>query len=309
MKKRALENVKFFKKPKLFGLGISAILISGCNSGHYHYGADTVIVTEYVYEDYGPSSYFYASSDTYEAYDDADHILEQEYTGRDLVVFSYGGDDIIDTGSGDDIIYGGGGDDLIHGHHGFDDIYGESGFDDIYGGSGDDHLDGGSGNDWIYGGSGDDDLYGGSGNDLMSGGLDIDYLYGEGGDDTFEVYEDEFSDLEDYFDGGSGFDTLQFFAEDPFIPFFLDLSLIDAVDIEVIDLGNFEDEISVELTVDDVIDITDGYNELIIEGDSGDEVFSVGEGWFYVGEEAGANVYTFADVTLLVDEDIPQLIT
>lgn len=317
MKNRALNKVKLFKKPKIFGLSISTLLVSGCYTDSYVYGVDTFVVTEYEtvtvteYEvvDYGPSDYIQSSYNTFLAYDSTDHALNEEFSGADLVVTSYGGDDIIDTGSGDDLIYGGSGFDIIYSSYGHDDIYGEGGSDYIAAGPGDDYIDGGSGHDILYGNGGSDIIYGGSGDDTIGGDLGVDILYGEGGDDIFEIFEDDLSDLEDSMDGGTGFDTLVFYAESPYATFFLDLSQLDAENVEVIELGEYDDEISVELTIEDVIEITDDYNELIIDGDSNDEVISLDEGWEFIGEEGGSYVYAFADVTLLVDEDIPQYIT
>ena len=150
-----------------------------------------------------------------------------------------GGDgvDNIEGGDGDDIITDKGGDDVLKGNDGNDVIHGGNGFNLILGGAGSDFIVtgedvsetfGGTGNDFIYGAQmnlptfgneGDDwieigtsDGAGGDnfdpqedstviGHDVFITGGGFDEADGEGGDDIMV-----FSDGEDHFGGGGGFD-------------------------------------------------------------------------------------------------------
>ncbi len=75
-------------------------------------------------------------------------------------------------------------------------ILGNNGNDSLYGGGGNDILDGGFGNDRLYGESGNDRLIGGAGDDRLYGGIGNDVLTDIAGTD--------------YFNGGDGFDTLDY---------------------------------------------------------------------------------------------------
>ena len=156
---------------------------------------------------------------------------------------------ILIGGGGDDELEGGGGDDYIDGGSGYNTVVYSSAPSDIgitlnedksvtvtggdgtdtllniqnvkgsthndtftgnsdtnifYGGKGNDTFKGLGGNDWLYGEEGDDQFYGGWG---------YDQFYGEAGDDTFfaGVDADEDPGLNgDSFDGGLGFDTVNF---------------------------------------------------------------------------------------------------
>ena len=107
---------------------------------------------------------------------------------------------------------------LISGTTQDDTLTGTDGTDVLLGGNGDDTLDGGDGNDLLLAGNGDDTLDGGDGSDLLSGGngddtLDggdgSDLLLGDRGDDTLNYTLSENTGETDYYDGGSGVDTLQ----------------------------------------------------------------------------------------------------
>ena len=147
------------------------------------------------------------------------------------------GNDNIEGGAGDDIITDQGGDDVLKGNEGNDVIQGGQGFNLILGGAGSDFIItgedvsetfGGGGNDFIYGAQmnlptfgneGDDwieigtsDGAGGDnfdpqedstviGHDVFITGGGFDEADGEGGDDIMV-----FSDGEDHFGGGGGFD-------------------------------------------------------------------------------------------------------
>ncbi len=70
--------------------------------------------------------------------------------------------------------------------------------------------------DILFGNAGNDTLRGGEGNDVLDGGAGLDKLYGEGGDDRL-VIADAIVSTELY-DGGAGFDTLEFRANPAFGP-------------------------------------------------------------------------------------------
>jgi hypothetical protein len=174
---------------------------------------------------------------------------------------------------------------------------------------------GSSGNDTLNGTSEAESLIGGLGNDLLDGAGGADVLRGGGGDDTL-VWHDNLRDV----DGGSGLDTLRIDGS----AVSLDLTLVAnnrLTGIERIDLTGSGDN-SLTLDIRDVLALPDGAeafldsttHELLIDGNSGDSVASVGQGWV-----AGAEVtlqgtlyaaYTHADiaVTLLVDTDITRTI-
>jgi len=127
--------------------------------------------------------------------------------GDDLI-FAGSGDDTIDAGDGNDIVFAGSGDDTIFGGNGHDLLYGQRGDDIIYGGTGNDFIYGGSNNDYLFGGSGHDLIIGGSGNEYADGGSGDDVVLLNRGDDTGVYNIDENRDAYDYYNGGSGTDTL-----------------------------------------------------------------------------------------------------
>ena len=82
--------------------------------------------------------------------------------------------------------------------------------------------------------------------------------------------------------------------------------------LERIDLTGTGDN-ALTLDVRDVLALSDTSNELLVDGNAGDTVNSLGEGWVNGG---GVNVgginynqYTFGAASLLVDTDVIQNIT
>ncbi len=93
-----------------------------------------------------------------------------------------------------------------HHHHGSGSgSHGGSGSAEV---SFNDYLNGGSGNDTLLGQLGDDTLKGGSGNDSLDGGVGRDHVDGDSGDDVGLFVGGENGGRVDWYDGGTGSDTL-----------------------------------------------------------------------------------------------------
>jgi VCBS repeat-containing protein len=88
-------------------------------------------------------------------------------------------------------------------------LAGRNGNDTLNGGAGNDALDGGAGNDVLNGGSGNDLLLAGSGNDVADGGAGSDLVLAGEGADVAVYAMAENAGSRDYYDGGSGADTLR----------------------------------------------------------------------------------------------------
>lgn len=135
----------------------------------------------------------------------------------------------------------------------------------------------------FVGTDGDDAFNGGDGNDVLVGGAGSDSLSGGAGDDTI------FSDMSTFtgagslmIDGGLGIDTLVLTANTyPIFDFTLINSSSTNIDnIEMIDLGNNGNHSWINLSLYDVLDMTDSNRILTIMGDLSDGVdFSDEEGW------------------------------
>ena len=124
--------------------------------------------------------------------------------------------------------------------------------DNITGGSADDYIDAGAGSDTIDGGNGNDTIDAGAGADIIT------------------------TDGNDTIDAGAGFDTL---ILDAGASINIDFTKLD--NIEKIDLTNDSADTLNNLTLADVVDMTDSNNELkIISDDSEDSVsFKESDGW------------------------------
>ena len=132
-----------------------------------------------------------------------------------------GGDDIIFGGKlsaeifggpGRDLIVGGPASDFLDGGRGNDVVEGLAGDDQLFGRAARDVLSGGPGNDELFGGLGGDILSGGNGNDLLVGNAGADTLNGNGGDDELIGFGGPDEMLggpgDDDLSGGAGFDTM-----------------------------------------------------------------------------------------------------
>ncbi len=128
-------------------------------------------------------------------------------SGSDILLGG-AGDDTLDGGAGNDLLSGGNGDDALDGGAGDDLLLGGNGSDSLDGGTGDDLLLGGNGGDSLDGGTGDDLLLGGNGSDVLNGGSGDDILLGQSGSDCLIYNMSQNLASDDYYDGGSGYDTL-----------------------------------------------------------------------------------------------------
>jgi Ca2+-binding RTX toxin-like protein len=98
--------------------------------------------------------------------------------------------------------------DTLYGHDAVGDvIFAGNGGDTAYGLAGADVMYGGEGNDFLHGERGDDTIYGGADIDRLYGGAGDDQIYGGANDDTIFM-----GNGEDFADGGTGFNTLSYFA-------------------------------------------------------------------------------------------------
>ena len=145
-----------------------------------------------------------------------------------------------------------------------------------------DTVQGGDGDEILIGRDGTaDTLNGGAGNDVIQYAETADIVNGEEGDDVLLITNDmtiDFSTL--------GSNQIQ--------------------NIEQIDLGSANVTVD-NLTLQDVLDMTDSSNDLVIKGDNGDSVVLVGGDWQQGATNDGYVEYTNnTDPTVLlkVDEDI-----
>ena len=139
--------------------------------------------------------------------------------------------------------------------------------------------------------------------EVISGTVVDDVIYGLGGADYITL-----SLGNDVIDGGEGIDTMQVvgFQEDAV------LSEFSIMNFEKLSLKNLGSN-ALNLTLQDLIDVTDADNELMILGESGDSVTSIGQGWILGADQAidgqNYNTYTSGTGTLLIDDDITQTIS
>ncbi len=192
-------------------------------------------------------------------------------SGNDLL---YGGegDDTLNGDEGNDSLYGGVGHDILHGGDGEDVLYGEVGDDLLRGWDGDDLLDGGAGNDSLRGDEGDDTLDGGDGDDFLDGGDGNDSLVGGSGNETI------IGGAGDTVDGGAGHDVLRSGDE------YLDVASSTAITgIERVDLTGACKGLTVSgdaILLNGVADPAgSGLMALVVNGDAGDSVLRLTNGW------------------------------
>jgi VCBS repeat-containing protein len=151
---------------------------------------------------------------------------------------------------------------------------------------------------------GDDLIIGTDGNDVIDGGAGSDVIHAGTGDDTI-VYDATDSVI----DGGEGEDTL-IVPDNVDINFgALDTTNNPIENIETIDLETGDHDLT-NLSLEDVIDMTDADNELTIIGDAGDSVDMVAGTPEPTDTTVGFDTYTSSDPTVVVhiEETISQTI-
>ncbi|MDL2193060.1 hypothetical protein QQF40_16915, partial [Cobetia sp. LC6] len=176
----------------------------------------------------------------------------------------------------------------------------------IFGLSGNDSLIGGLGNDVIRGGEGNDSLVGNAGNDLLIGGSGSNTFDGGAGDDLIVT-----SSLDFTIEGGADTDTVSFDGTGKGI----DLVALSAqaepsvmTNIEVLDISaSSETGTSLKIDADTVLNLTDGDNELYIDGDEGDSVEAAGATSSATTTEFNGttyDTYQLGEATLYIDQDV-----
>ncbi len=147
--------------------------------------------------------------------------------------------------------------------------------------------------DFLVGNSNNEQFVAGNGNDTMIGGGGVDTFYGGEGDDSIKVSTSNFQLI----DGGSGNDTLDFTG------YGLNLNLSNVQgkisSIEAINLtgrgGN-----TLTLTAVDLLNLSDSSNSLTVDGNAGDRVFGLDNGWTDGGISGDYHLYTQGAAELLV---------
>ncbi|WP_126465058.1 Ig-like domain-containing protein [Candidatus Terasakiella magnetica] len=146
-------------------------------------------------------------------------------------LYGHAGNDVIYGGDGTDSLYGGSGDDVLFTEHGNNFAWGEEGNDTITGGDGVDNLAGGAGDDTVIGGAGNDGLGGDEGNDILLGGDGNDTIYDGAGDDVLKgeegndrLYVHGSLGGADTYDGGAGFDIIDYHISGATMGISVDLS-------------------------------------------------------------------------------------
>ncbi len=174
-------------------------------------------------------------------------------------------------------------------------------------------YNGDAADNYVTGTDGKDVIHGGDGNDVIDGGANKDWLYGDVGNDKLL-----FDAKDAVVDGGAGIDTLILSTGTSINFNTLDTSNNPIKNMEVIDLGITGQHSLTNISLQDVIDMTDTNNDLYILGNSADTVdFLSGNGWskqtstvteVINGQSHEFNVYSNAqdatvkvEVTLAID--------
>ena len=242
--------------------------------------------------------------------------------GNDVVTGS-DGNDIIRAGDGDDTLLGGDGRDRLYGGAGEDHIDGGDGdqdminyfkspeaisinladetvtgghgtgdtftnIEDVSGTAFNDLIIGDDSDNYLSGGDGGfDTIHGGGGNDRLSGSGE---LNGDAGNDYF-YYNQRDVDTSSTFDGGADTDLVSFHSDfNDEGPWIVDFSAISFKNIEIFNLNasSPSDAITFNISAQNVIDFTDGNNELYIgirEEDAGTfATIETTSDWTYVGD-------------------------
>ena len=261
-------------------------------------------------------------------------------TDGDDTIFGYAGDDTIEAGDGDDLIFGGDGRDSIFGQGGNDTIFGGAGDDEISGGEGDDKLVGEEGADFIVGDGGNNLMYGdgvfgdngglspddapeaGFGNDTLVSGTGNDTMFGGSGDDVFVIPEgfgnhvitggetgEVKGDTVDAFTVTS--DMTVVYTGDEAGTFTTGQSTASFTEIERLELGSGDDNVTVVTTTTGFVNGNDGFDTLVLPpaGDPNAPVVDItsrvdnGDGTTTFGGTA-----TFPDGSVLTFENFEEII-
>ncbi len=168
-------------------------------------------------------------------------------------------------------------------------------------------------NEAVYRGtSGNDSLVGtilaerfeaGDGDDHMNGLGGADIFYGGAGDDTITVADFDFLQV----DGGAGNDTLKLVGSG------LDLNLADFHEtldgLETFDMTNNGNN-TLMLTLADLLNLSDTAHIFTVDGDKGDHVVGLSEGWKSAGLEGDYRLFINGEIILrvnrVVDTDGPR---
>jgi Ca2+-binding RTX toxin-like protein len=166
-------------------------------------------------------------------------------------------------------------------------ITGNDGVNTLSGSRFDDVLAGNAGNDVLYGASGNDTLDGGAGNDIMNG---------DAGDDSFRDIN-----IGDQIFGGAGNDALAASTATPdFNLTDLDIGGATTVNlVERIDLKGAGADVLLTFVAADIEAIVGLGGTLVIDANSGDELFSV-EDWGNGTDEGAYTRYSNGGVDILV---------
>lgn len=167
-------------------------------------------------------------------------------------------------------------------------------------------------NDVLTGRTANDSLIGGQGNDTLIGGGGSDVLIGGAGNDVLK-----FDLLDHMVDGGSGTDraALQGAGQTLVLDDYNAATNNDSHalhNIDIIDLlGSGDNELI--LNTLNVLNMSDASNTLRVDGDLGDAVTSLNQGWL-LGEVVAIGAvsyqsYTVGQATLLIDTDLTQTLT
>lgn len=181
-----------------------------------------------------------------------------QFLSGPVEVWTYAGNDTVQTGDFDDTIQLGEGDDLAETGGGNDVIYADLGNDLIRSGAGQDSVYGGEGNDFISDMFGDENdlLEGGDGNDIIKSGNGNDTIHGGAGNNL--IGDTGLSTGDDWIDAGDGNDTI-----------------FSGYGNDTIDAG-YGDNFIYDGDGDDIISAGKGTD--IIDGGAGDDNISGGDG-------------------------------
>jgi Ca2+-binding RTX toxin-like protein len=214
-------------------------------------------------------------------------------TDGDDTIFAYSGNNTIEAGDGNDLVFGGDGRDLIFGQGGNDTIFGGAGDDWLFGGDGDDKLVGEEGNDLIVGDGGNNLMYGdgvfgdngglspddapepGFGNDTLVSGTGNDTMFGGSGDDVFIIPEGfgnhvitggETGETEGDTVDASGVtsDMTVVYTGDEAGTFTTGQSTASFTEIERLELGSGDDDVTVLTSTTGFVNGNDGFDTLIL---------------------------------------------